>query len=259
MLSMVKDSRGVPWVVNNLSDMECVEEGIADLLALKLDHGRYRDSGGAYFSPAITVIIAVDLLCSMEIAAVREASVSCEAISVAGQDDERTGSIIDAVRLWAARDLITARDCFQSIADTYPGDAVSIFAVHMLDFYIGDQVHMLESITDSMGGFPTGDPIEGYLYGIRGFALEENGQIVAGLSSCERALALNPDDIYAMHARVHCLYELGGYLEGARYVHEFMEARNSLVPMRIHIWWHYGLFELYLGNISQVMSQCQRL
>ncbi|WP_207935907.1 hypothetical protein [Actinomadura sp. KC216] len=174
-----------------------------------------------------------------------------------GPTDARTRAVLSAIGHWTAGDLVAARNGFQSIVDTYPGDAVSIYSVHMLDFYLGDAPHMLTSIARAIGVFAPDDQVIGYLYGLHGFALEENGLLKEAIKRCQVALDLNPDDVYAMHATVHCLYEAGRHDEGARYIREYMRGRDSSTPMRIHIWWHYALFELYAEHIGEVLA-CYR-
>ncbi|MFF4156162.1 tetratricopeptide repeat protein [Streptomyces sp. NPDC001678] len=206
---------------------------------------------------ALQLMLAVDLLCSMERPAVMEAATICASLKETGPTEARTVAMLSAIDFWTAGDLVAARNGFQTVVDTYPGDAVSVFAVHMLDFYIGDVPHMLASITEAVEFFAADDPAIGYLHGLYGFALEESGRFEAAIERCRVALELNPDDIYAMHAMVHCLYETGRHEEGSRYIREYMRGRDGSTPMRIHIWWHYALFELYADNIQEVLA-CYR-
>lgn len=257
-MTVLTDSRGVPHLAERPSDMECIESAIVQLVSMKLDHERCRRSAQPTPPVALQLMLAVDLLCSMERPAVMEAATICAALLETGPTEARTRAMLSAIGSWTAGDLVAARNGFQSIVDTYPGDAVSIFTVHMLDFYIGDAPHMLTSTAEAVEVFAADDPVIGYLQGLYGFALEENGLIEAAIERCRIALNLNPDDIYAMHAMVHCLYETGRHEEGARYIREYMRGRDGSTPMRIHIWWHYALFELYANNIQEVLA-CYRI
>ncbi|MFC8228931.1 hypothetical protein [Streptomyces sp. NPDC057287] len=207
---------------------------------------------------ALQLMLAVDLLSSMERTAVMEAATICAPLRGAELVEARTGAVLSAIGFWTAGDLPAARNGFQAVVDTYPGDAVSIYAVHMLDFYSGDAPHMLASIAQAVEVFAADDPGIGYLHGLHGFALEENGRIEAAIDRCRLALELNPGDIYAMHAMVHCLYETGRHEEGSRYIREYMRGRDASTPMRIHVWWHYALFELYADNVQEVLA-CYRI
>ncbi|MFC5723911.1 hypothetical protein ACFP1Z_27470 [Streptomyces gamaensis] len=237
--------------------MESVESAIVQLLSMTLDHERCRRSTRSAPPVALQLILAVDLLCSMERPAVMEAATICASLKETAPTEARTTAMLSAIDFWTAGDLVTARNGFQTIVDTYPGDAVSVFAVHMLDFYIGDAPHMLASIAEAIEFFAAGDPVIGYLHGLHGFALEESGLFATAIERCRVALELNPDDIYAMHAMVHCLYETGRHEEGARYIRQYMRGRDGATPMRIHVWWHYALFELYADNIQEVLA-CYR-
>lgn len=238
--------------------MEFVESAIVQLVSMKLDHERCRRSAQSTAPVALQLILAVDLLCSMERPVVMEAARICASITETGPAEARTRAMLSAIDSWATGDLVAARNGFQAIVDAYPGDAVSVFAVHTLDFYTGDAPHMLSSIAGAIEFFAAGDPVIGYLHGLYGFSLEENGLIETAIERCQVALELNPDDVYAMHAMVHCLYETGRHEEGARYIQEYMRCRAGSTPMRIHIWWHYALFELYAENIQEVLA-CYRI
>ncbi|MGW7044983.1 hypothetical protein ACWGDT_20150 [Streptomyces avermitilis] len=257
-MTVLTDSRGVPHLVDQPSDMELVESAIVQLVSMKLDHERCRRSARPTPPVALQLMLAVDLLSSMERPSVMQAATIHASLVETGPAEPRTRAMLSAIGSWAAGDLVAARDGFQSIVDTYPGDAVSVFTVHMLDFYLGDAPHMLASTAEAIEVFAADDPVVGYLNGLHAFALEENGLIPAAIERCRTALALNPDDIYAMHAMVHCLYETGRHEEGARYIREYMRGRDGSTPMRIHIWWHYALFELYADNIQEVLA-CYRV
>jgi hypothetical protein len=166
-MTVIDDSRGVPQLVGGPGDMAAVEDAIIALVSMTLDHERCRPSGQYDPPAALRVILAVDLLCSMEKEAVEQAREVCAPLmsgtagtggtagsAADGPADARTGTVLAAIASWAAGDLTAARDAFQSVVDRHPGDVVSIFAVHMLDFFLGDAQHMLRSVTDVIGGFP---------------------------------------------------------------------------------------------------------
>ena len=252
------DSRGVPHLVEQPSDLQAVESAILQFVSMKLDYERCGRSAPATAPVPLRLLLAIDLLCSMERSVVTEAVQICATIAGTEPAETRTRTMLSAVECWAAGDLVAARNGFQTLAEAYSGDAVSVFVVHMLDFYIGDAAHMLSSMAEAIGAFAADDPVIGHLHGLYAFALEENGLIEPAIEHCRIALEHNADDVYAMHAMVHCLYESGRHDEGARYIAEYMRNRDSSTPMRIHIWWHYALFELYAENIREVLA-CYRI
>ncbi|MEV6976581.1 hypothetical protein [Kitasatospora sp. NPDC093806] len=257
-MTVLTDSRGVPQLVEQPADLALVEAATVQLVSMRLDYDRCRPSAGNTPPVPLQLMLAVDLLCSMERPAVTEAETIRASLAAAGAAEPRTGAVLAALGAWTAGDLATARDGFRTVVDRYPGDAVSLFAAHMLDFFLGELSQELPWITAAIGHFAADDPVIGYLYGIHAFTLEENGLIEAAVDRCRAALALNPDDNYAMHAMVHCLYETGRHAEGAGYIQEYMRGRASSTPMRIHIWWHYALFELLADNIQEVLA-CYRI
>ncbi len=238
--------------------MEFVENAILQLVSMKLDYERCGRSAPSAAPVPLRLMLAIDLLCSMERSVVTEAAKICASITETEPTETRTRAMLNAIEFWVAGDLVAARNGFQTIVEAYSADAVSVYAVHMLDFYIGDAPHMLSSMVDAFESFAADDRAIGYLYGLYAFALEENGLIESAIDHCRIALEQNADDVYAMHAMVHCLYETGRHDEGARYIEKYMRGRDSSTPMRIHIWWHYALFELYAENIREVLA-CYRI
>jgi tetratricopeptide (TPR) repeat protein len=255
---VANDSRDVPHLVSAIADIAIVEDAIIDLISMKLNHEVCRQPGKTDPSVALHLVLAIDLLCSMEKSGIDQAAEICASLSMSDLTDWRTITILSAIGSWTAGDLASARDEFQSVISVHSRDVLSIFAVHMLDFYIGDSQHLLASISAVIGKFSTTDRALGYLCGMHGFALEESGEIDPAIECCDRAMKLNPDDIYAMHAMVHCLYESGRHDEGSRYIRDYMCGRSASTPMRIHIWWHYGLFQLYAENIQEAIA-CYRI
>jgi len=77
-----------------------------------------------------------------------------------------------------------------------------------------------------------------------GWARIELGDIAAGAAEVERALAGNPRNAYAAHARAHGYYEAGDAENGAEFVAAWLPRYDRAGQLHCHISWHLALFEM---------------
>ena len=81
-----------------------------------------------------------------------------------------------------------------------------------------------------------------------GWARIELGDNARGTAEVERALAGNPRNAFAAHARAHGYYEAGDPKGGAAFVSAWLPGYARESQLHCHISWHLALFELARGN-----------
>src|SRR5216684_8313218 len=81
-----------------------------------------------------------------------------------------------------------------------------------------------------------------------GWARIELGDIRAGSREVERALALNPHNAYAAHARAHGYYEAGEAESGGAFIAGWLPGYDRKSQLHCHLSWHRALFELACGR-----------
>jgi tetratricopeptide (TPR) repeat protein len=81
-----------------------------------------------------------------------------------------------------------------------------------------------------------------------GWARIELGDIAPGVREVERALALNPTNAYAAHARAHGYYEAGDAEGGAGFIEGWLPSYDRRSQLHGHLSWHLALCELARGN-----------
>jgi tetratricopeptide (TPR) repeat protein len=81
-----------------------------------------------------------------------------------------------------------------------------------------------------------------------GWARIELGDNARGVAEVERALAGNPRNAFAAHARAHGYYEAGDPERGAGFVEAWLPDYARESQLHCHISWHLALFELARGN-----------
>src|ERR1700686_4970072 len=81
-----------------------------------------------------------------------------------------------------------------------------------------------------------------------GWARIETGDVAAGAREVERALALNPHNAFAAHARAHGYYEAGDAEAGAAFIESWLPGYDRKSQLHCHLSWHLALFELARGQ-----------
>jgi hypothetical protein len=81
-----------------------------------------------------------------------------------------------------------------------------------------------------------------------GWARIELGDIARGAGEVERALAGNPRNAFAAHARVHGYFEAGDPEGGAAFAEAWLPGYARESQLHCHLSWHLALFELARGN-----------
>jgi tetratricopeptide (TPR) repeat protein len=87
-----------------------------------------------------------------------------------------------------------------------------------------------------------------------GWARIELGDIARGAREVERALALNPQNAYAAHARAHGYYEAGDAEGGAGFIEGWLPSYDRTSQLHGHLSWHLALCELARGNPERAIA-----
>jgi tetratricopeptide (TPR) repeat protein len=77
-----------------------------------------------------------------------------------------------------------------------------------------------------------------------GWARIELGDLARGVPEVEGALALNPRNAYAAHARAHGYFEAGDDDAGADFIAAWLPDYDRRSQLHCHLSWHQALFEL---------------
>ena len=129
---------------------------------------------------------------------------------------------------------------------------------HALRFMLGDATGMLTSTERMLEDWRADDRAAGFLLGCHAFALEEHGRYDEAESFGHRAVALQPEDAWGLHAVSH-VHEMRGevergidWLEGNR-VH-WSRCNN----FSFHMAWHLALLHLERGDKDRVLALYDR-
>src|SRR5712671_3294585 len=90
-----------------------------------------------------------------------------------------------------------------------------------------------------------------------GWARIETGDVDAGAREVERALALNPNNAFAAHARTHGYFESGEADAGAAFIAGWLPGYDRRSQLHCHLSWHLALFELARGQPERARALYQ--
>ena len=94
-----------------------------------------------------------------------------------------------------------------------------------------------------------------WFLGYLGWSHVETGDPRRGAAILERALARNPRNAHAAHARIHAHVELGETAAGVAFATDWLKDYDPAAQLHCHINWHMALFELNLGESERAIAR----
>ena len=140
----------------------------------------------------------------------------------------------------------------------WPADLLALQVGHLLDFFVGDAANLRDRPGRSLLALDPEHPHTAVVRGMQAFGLEESGSYTEAEAAGLAAVAVNPDDVWAIHAVVHAHEMRGRVADGIRFLHEREADWGSGNLFTVHNWWHLALFHLEGGDIDDVLAHLRR-
>ena len=171
---------------------------------------------------------------------------------------EREKRHIDALDAWIRGDLRQAISYWEAILSRHPHDLLALKLAHYMHFYVGKSEDMRDSIERVLPAWDEG--VEGYagVVGMHAFALEECGDYAEAERAGRRAAALDPADLWAVHAVAHVMESEDRRREGIEWISAHESQIERANNFSFHLWWHQALFYLGLEDYEEVLSLYDR-
>lgn len=125
---------------------------------------------------------------------------------------------------------------------------------HALRFMLGDANGMLSASNRVMEVWSEDLPAAGFLLGCHAFALEEHGYYEAAEAVGQRAVYLQPDDAWGLHAVSHVHEMRGDTAAGIAWLEGGRSAWSRCNNFAFHMAWHLALLHLERGDHGQVLK-----
>ena len=168
--------------------------------------------------------------------------VPSEAILVAALDDAVAGR------------LLSAADRLEAGLWDEPRNVLFLKLAHALRFMAGDAGGMLQATSWAVRSRHPDDAGSGYVMGCHAFALEEHGRFGEAEAWAESALALAPDDAWALHAVSHIDEMRGRVTKGIRRLESTRPLWSGCNNFQFHMAWHLALFHLEAGSHDEALA-----
>lgn len=123
-----------------------------------------------------------------------------------------------------------------------------------LRFMVGDAAGMLAASTRAVQHIDTASTGAGFVLGCHAFSLEEHGQYADALKIGQRAVALQPDDSWGLHAVSHVFEMQGDAQQGIDWLEGSRTAWSRCNNFSFHMAWHLGLLHLERGDHERVLE-----
>ena len=162
---------------------------------------------------------------------------------------------IEALRVWIAGDLLACLELWEAILIEHPRDLLAIKLAHFIHFYLGDSENLRDSIARVLPAWHETSPNYGFLLAMRAFGLEETGNYSAAENYGRKAVDLNPDDTWGVHAVAHVLEMQDRHQEGLEWLDQLESNWRACNNFRYHVAWHRALFLVDLACYDEVLAR----
>ncbi len=125
---------------------------------------------------------------------------------------------------------------------------------HALRFMMGDAAGMLAASERMLPAWDAGQPAAGFLLGCHAFALEEHGAYEAAEHYGRRAVALQPEDAWGLHAVGHVFEMRGETAKGIAWLEAGRPHWSRCNNFSFHMAWHVALLRLERGEHDAVLA-----
>jgi tetratricopeptide (TPR) repeat protein len=161
---------------------------------------------------------------------------------------------IEALRVWHAGDLLRAWQLWDEILTDNPTDVLALRLQHFAIFWTGRSYALRDGVARAISAWDEQTPGYGFVLGMQAFGLEESGDYAAAEASGKRAVELNPEDMWAIHAVAHVIEMQNRLRDGIAWLSQPLDAWNDRNAFKSHLWWHLALYPFELGDYERVLE-----
>ncbi|WP_084462686.1 tetratricopeptide repeat protein [Oceanibaculum pacificum] len=159
-----------------------------------------------------------------------------------------------ALEAWAAGDTATACAVWEQLLAEYPTDVLALRLHHFASFWLGRSAALRDLPAGVLPAWDEDMPGYGNVLGMLSFGLEESGDYAEAERVGRRAVEINPEDLWSVHAVAHVLEMQGRLKDGMAWLSQPAGSWGDRNPFKDHIWWHTALFPLEAGEYDRVLA-----
>ena len=255
---MLTDARGLALTLSDRTALEPFETALAAARTYRGDPIAPLDAAlaldpsfaTAYAAKALILMTFYERRFSADALAVLDAGASALARGTA-----REKALAAAARQLAEGDWHGGVAALDRVLVDHPRDILAVQVAHLMDFARGDALNLRNRISRVLPHWSTSLPGYSFVIGMHAFGLEECNQYPEAESAGMRALAIAPEDCWAVHAVTHVMEMQGRIDEGAAFLTE--RKGDWATPdngFAFHNWWHLALFHMDRGDFAAALA-----
>jgi tetratricopeptide (TPR) repeat protein len=164
----------------------------------------------------------------------------------------------EALRAWLAGDVAGRAAAWEQILLEWPLDLLAFRQYTGTLFWSGDKRHQAEVTAGMASHWGSQVPGYGHFLSAHAFAMEEVGNYAVAERCARAALAIEGQDLWALHGLAHVLEMQGRTDEGIEVLEDAAHFLNDYNLFRGHLWWHLGLFKFARANFDEVLELFDR-
>ena len=172
----------------------------------------------------------------------------------AAQATPREQAHVEALRAWSTGDLVRTDAIWDEILVDNPLDILALRLQHFNTFWMGRSLSLRDGVARVIHAWDDSMPGYGSILGMYSFGLEESGEYARAEELGRRAVEINGDDLWAIHAVAHVLEMQGRAADGREWLSQKADAWDDRNPFKGHVWWHTAMFALAQGDYDQVLE-----
>lgn len=181
---------------------------------------------------------------------------TAEAMLADATDRER--AIHAAAGKMLAGNWSAACDLFEQLLIENPLDMLALHTAQNLDFFRGDPTALRNRVTRVLPDWTPSTPGYAFVLGMQAFGLEECNQYPEAEAVAREALALRPENPWAVHALAHVFEMQGRVDEGIEHLESGAGLWAPDSGFAYHNWWHLALFHLERGDFDAALAVYDR-
>ena len=203
-------------------------------------------------APMLHVIKGSFAMLAYKAAAVPAALAAADRAEALG-GNAREAAHVAALRAWAGNDMGAALRIWEDILAENPTDQIAFRIHHFAAFWMGRTALMRDMAERVIRCWSNDLPGYGSMLSCRAFAAEECGDYATAEASGRAAVALDPADLWGIHAVAHTLEMQGRRHEGIAWVDGLRPHFEGTNNIRHHVLWHQAMYHLELGDHEAVL------
>ncbi len=177
---------------------------------------------------------------------------SAEAVAHATTSREKRH--LAAAQSWAEGKIIQATNIWEDILLDHPMDALALRFAHDTYFYLGHSMSIRDSIARVLPAWGEDRPHHGYILGQYAFGLEESGELRKAEEIGLKAIALNAEDGWAVHAVAHVYETDSRQKDGINFLKCSQPNWSKAQALAVHNGWHLALYLIEEGEFASVLA-----